>query len=556
MHPLQRRSIRSKPKPVGLPKRVADLQRSLTTADLNPEAFQRDHSAISRNRPEKVTSLGETGGPVSTHWQDGPEAKVLISNINGLDGRGETERIKETVLAHINKFQQDGLPLPQEIYLDTKKGKVPQRDLNDFTVKLVEGVNELNDTNFEIRVHEDVGWDYIRLKLGTRQAEELISVSGNKSARNLVKSDSESDDPDADESSIPLLRRTNQNRSDEEGAPRSNIRSATVVDERLRDQAEVADTDVANLSKLASKILTGAQISRDEALGLREGNMQLLEGLKGMYDNLLVAERRVLELERQIEATLPTVIPLKTVIGFQPNFQPLNAQTPEEVQKLVASYKAFNFVGASTKLEEILKEGLKPADSLKDKSNVALSGDETLAHVVSVNVLPYSKDAKKNAEFVTTYRAGGVIPIAIEQKGDGGAITTANLRILTQRAVDSAVLIIDPNKFDGAGAQIVQQSQVGGGGEVGLPRVEREAIVAVLAPATMHHLLDADFIAQNRIHFVGAVNSPVYYASARTNVELSHPDYKPAIEQILTNNPNKTMVLHTTRLGNPMPTTK
>jgi len=529
---------------------VADLQRSLTTADLNPEAFQRDHSAISRNRPEKVTSLGETGGPVSTHWQNGPEAKVLISNINGLDGAVETERITETVLAHINKFQQDGLPLPQEIYLDTKKGKTTQRNLDDFAVKLVEGVNDLNDTNFEIRVQEDVRGDYIRLKLGTRQAEELISVSGKKGDQ----SDSESDDPNA-ESSTPLLRRTNQNRSDEGGAPRSNIRSAIVVDELLRDQAEVADTDVAHLSKLASKILTGAQIARDEALGLREENMQLLEGLKGMYDNLLVAERRVLELERQIEATLPTVIPLKTVIGFQPNFQPLNAQTPEEVRKLVHSYEAVNFVAASSKLEGILKEGLKPADSLKNKSNVALSGDENLAHVVSVNVLPYSKDAKKNAEFVLTYRAGGVIPIAIEQKGDSGAINAGNLGILTQRAVDSAVLIIDPNKFDGERAQLVQQSQEGGGGEVGLPRVEREAIVAVLAPATMHHLLDADFIAENRIHFVGAVTSSVYYAGAKREVALSHPDYQPAIEQILTNNPNKTLVLHTTRLGNPMPTT-
>jgi hypothetical protein len=278
--------------------------------------------------------------------------------------------------------------------------------------------------------------------------------------------------------------------------------------------------------------------------------MQLLEGLKGMYDNLLQTKQRLRELERQIEATLPPILPIETFIGFQPEFRPLSAQKPIEVQRLALSYINKNLFGADVKLKEILGEGLKPASSLKEK-NVALSGDERVANVVSVNVLPFSIDATAKAEFAATNRAGGAIPISIEQKGDTGGIVLSALR---QRAVDSAVLIIDPTKIDLEQQQQVEQQE--NGGELGLSKVYSGAIVAALVPATMFTFLDNEFVERHGIHFVGAVESSVYYAGARQYVKLSHPDYQSALGKIFTDNPKKTLVVHTTRLGIPIPITK
>jgi hypothetical protein len=546
MYPPVKKSIRSQPKPVGLPERVAGLQRNLTTAaKLDPGNFWTEHSAISQNEPEQVTSLGKTGEPISIHWQDGPDAKVLIRNLDRLDGGVGTGNITETILAHIKKFQQDGLPLPKEIYLDVRKSKPSQRNLDDFENKLVEGINELNNTNYEINP-EEVDEGYIKLNLGTRQAEEPISRSGRKSASGLIESDSDSE---GIELSPLLVRRQSQteglDQSADEGATRSARRSETGVDERPQDQAVGVDTDTAILPKLVSEVLSGAQDVRDEALGLSEGNMQLLEGLKGMYDNLLVTKQRLLDLERQIEATLPPALPLDTLIGFQPDFRPLSAQTQEEAQQLAKSYKTKSSLNAPMNLKRILEDGLKPASRL---TGVALSGDVSVANVVSVNVNPFSEDAKVKAEFAVTSRAGGAIPIALEQKGDTGVI---NIPTLSQRAVDSAMLIIDPDKLKIPQQQQVQQSQEGGGGELGLSDVNPGAIVAVLAPAPMVKTLK-----DRRVHFVGATDSSVYYAGAKKDVDLSHPDYQSALEQIFTDNPKKTLLTHTTRLGGPDPIMK
>src|SRR5262249_6215191 len=146
-------------------------------------------------------------------------------------------------------------------------------------------------------------------------------------------------------------------------------------------------------------------------------------------------------------------------------------------------YKHRNGFTARMKLEGIFEEGLKPASSLKEdgKDNVvALSEDDSIANVVAVNVFPFSQDAKKNAEFAVTTRAGGAISIAIEQKGDNGVI---NLSILEQRAVDSAVLIIDPDKLNlelQRQVQEAQEARKASGGEWGLSGVNPGAIVAVL----------------------------------------------------------------------------
>jgi len=145
---------------------VAKAQNNLTaSAKLNPRKFQEEHSAISLKIPKRVTSLGKNGGPISIHWQDGPDAKVLIRNIDRLDGAVGTENITETVLAHIERFQQDGLSFPREIYLDTRKVKVSQRNLNDFATKLVKGINELNKTDYDISSREVSDGEYIRLDL-------------------------------------------------------------------------------------------------------------------------------------------------------------------------------------------------------------------------------------------------------------------------------------------------------------------------------------------------------------------------------------------------------
>jgi len=520
----------------------------LAPAGLNVDAFQREHSAISRNPPARPTSLGDTEGPITIRWQDGPDAKVLIRNLGALAGEDDIRHAAETVLAHITRFKQDDRLSPKGIYKEIyieRSGKEETGGSSDFAGELVKSINELNHTDYKYDA-EDIEGKYIKIRLGPRQAI--------KSARNLI----ESDDPDADEISTALIRRKNQqedlDRSDDEVATRSAGRSGTGEDERSRDQAGGADADIAMLPNLARKILSGAQDVHDETLDLSEGNRQLLGSMKSMYDNLLVTKRRLLDLESQIEATFPPSLPLETMIGFQPEFQPLSAQEPIEAQQLASSYEAGkgSNVGAAAKLEGIFNEGLKPANSLIGKS-VAVSGDEKVAKVVSVNVFPFSTDAKTKAGFAAKNRAGGAIPIALEQQGDRGAI---NLDILQQRAVDSAVLIIDPTKLDPEQTQQVQQSQEGGGGELGLSDVKPQAIVAALVPGTMSRFLNSEFVARRQIHFVRAVESSVYYAGAGRDVELSHPDYQSALEKIFTDNPKKTLLVHTTRLGKPMPITK
>src|SRR5262245_39125338 len=156
---------------VSLHERVADLQRNLTTrARLEPNSFWLKHYDISTSQPKEVISLGKEG-PISIHWKNGDTNKVLIQNLDQLDDRRVgTVKFTETVLAHIKSFQQAGLSFPMEIYLDVREKRPKTGNLEDFEDKLVEGINELNDTNYRIKPKEmDEG--YIKLNLETRQVE-------------------------------------------------------------------------------------------------------------------------------------------------------------------------------------------------------------------------------------------------------------------------------------------------------------------------------------------------------------------------------------------------
>jgi hypothetical protein len=198
--------IRSQPNRYDPPEKRADLPRkSSTYAKVDPGSFWVDHFAISQSRPKEVNSLSEDGGPTSMHWQNGSATKVLILNF---DRRGGAE----TVLDHIERFQQDGLSFPKEIYLDTREKTPSQRALKDFENKLAEGINELNDEKYVIkRTEMDDG--YIKLNLVTRQAEESISGNVRKTASSQVKSNSDSKGKDTSQSG---KKRLLQDRDDSE----------------------------------------------------------------------------------------------------------------------------------------------------------------------------------------------------------------------------------------------------------------------------------------------------------------------------------------------------
>jgi len=135
-------------------------------------------------------SLGNEGEPITIHWKNGYTDKILIRNLDQL-GRGDgTRNFTETVLAHIKRFQQDGLSFPMEIYLDISN-KPDQRNIDGFEARLEEGIKDLSDENYRIE-REKVGKEYIKFNLVTRQAEKSISGNVRKNARSLDEPDSDS----------------------------------------------------------------------------------------------------------------------------------------------------------------------------------------------------------------------------------------------------------------------------------------------------------------------------------------------------------------------------
>ena len=177
MYTLKRKRTGSQSKQDSRPNEVANLQKHSALAEVNPEKFWNEHSAISRNQPEKVTSLGKTGEPVSIHWQDGPEAKVLIRNLD-LSSADVVSRAAETVLDHITRFYQHP-PFPKEIYLDTDNWRKNTGKISDFSGKLVEGVNKVNKTNYDYEI-ENIGERYIKLKIHKIRLQQMFE------ARNVI----------------------------------------------------------------------------------------------------------------------------------------------------------------------------------------------------------------------------------------------------------------------------------------------------------------------------------------------------------------------------------
>src|SRR5215510_2869717 len=172
------------------PNKAANLQKHSALAELNPEKFWNEHSAISRNQPKKVTSLGKNGEPISIHWQDGPDAKVLIRNL-ALSSEVVVSHEAETVLDHIKGFFQHSLPFPKEIYLDTDNWRKNTGKISDFSGKLVDGVNNVNKTNYDYEI-ENIGERYTKLKIRKIQLQQMFEE------RNVIVVGETHEDPETD----------------------------------------------------------------------------------------------------------------------------------------------------------------------------------------------------------------------------------------------------------------------------------------------------------------------------------------------------------------------
>ena len=325
-----------------------------------------------------------------------------------------------------------------------------------------------------------------------------------------------------------------------QGGPRDNAGQGNRSDRRpLPADPDRLQTLVRALDSQVAEVI-------DESARLSDGQIHLVEGIRGQLHALERLRRQVEQIERQIEATLPPVFPLDTLIPFQSPFNPPSQQTESELLERSGSYHdRRSDSSAAQNLHDRLEQGLRPASQLNTKLQ-AVSGDQKVALVVSVNVFPPTRNNPANAaHFAATNQAGGAIPIAIEQSGDSGKL---DRDVIEQRARDSAVLIIDPAKLSVEDQDNVQRHSEGGGGELGLSQVPASAIVAVLVPASM------DRQQLNRpTHYVGAIESQVYYAGTKQLVTIQHPDYETSLRALFAANPNKTLVVHTTRLGTPTP---
>lgn len=311
----------------------------------------------------------------------------------------------------------------------------------------------------------------------------------------------------------------------------------------------VAQRNGEGLSELAKEIAAGTVDIRDETLGLSEGQIEIINAILAQLESLAEVERALDEVEQMREAMYPEPIPLDTLIEFQGDY----ASPVFDAQQHGDPFgdQVRNTPGAGARLVTRLRDGLVPGAQVAGRA--PLSGDETKAGVVSVNVIPASKGARDAdfARFATKYRAGGAIPIAVEQGGDEAA---ADRQLLEQRALDSALLVIDPARLGRADIDQVQASSTDGG-EVGLSGVPSAAIVAVLAPETLARQLEGEVDRYN-ISFVGAETGSAYSASARTEADFTYPSYEAALAQIFAANPDKVLLTHTTRLGLPNPARK
>ncbi|GIV96816.1 MAG: hypothetical protein KatS3mg057_1473 [Herpetosiphonaceae bacterium] len=305
------------------------------------------------------------------------------------------------------------------------------------------------------------------------------------------------------------------------------------------------------LKTTAQDILSGAVDIHDAALGLSDQQVALLEAILHMWKNIQDIERVIQQVEAVREAMYPEPIPLEKFIEFQPQYAAPEAQSGQQVIELMAGYSGINIHPlAVTDLISRLKEGLKPASST---GTAARSGDENARDVVSVNVIPPSKGKHAQlAKHFVTYAAGGALPIAIEKFGDTGKESPD---ILSLRAMQSALIVIDPSGLSQDDIAKVQQSSDGGGGEASLGSISPDRFVCILVPAVFARYLSEEVVKRLKIRFVGKKTSSISHnvrgegAFRGKDVEIEHPDYETALAQILQSNPDKTLLTHVTRLA-------
>lgn len=391
-----------------------------------------------------------------------------------------------------------------------------------------------------------------KTKRGSVGRSDQARTSEGAPARRVSTSPRPEDGHDLTHERVPLLQ---GHASDDEGNQLRRERSPSRAPAQVAGGVSAAPTassvrpaqraEPGRLERTASTIHGQSREVIDAAVSLSVGQLRLVEGLREQLRALAELEHQVNAIERQIEASLPPAVPLDSLIAFQPQLTQLGEQGAPDVAALRATYRALSHPAAMSNLRDRLEQGLRPASQL-DAHIQALSGDQRVAQVVSVNVLPPTRgNPAIAAQFAALNQAGGALPIAIEQSGDQGRIDQPALE---QRARDSAVLVIDPARLAPADQISAQRQSEQGGGELGLDQVPAAAIVAVIVPASLGHLQ-----LELPTHYVGAIESDVYYAGNRQNIAIQHPDYEAALRNLLAANPNKTLITHTTRLGPPKP---
>lgn len=292
-------------------------------------------------------------------------------------------------------------------------------------------------------------------------------------------------------------------------------------------------------SELAKAIAKGTVDVRDTALGLSDGQIEILQALQHQLRNLEVIQAELRRFEAEQEALLPPVIPLDDFVAFQPDIAMPGGRTT------ATSARA----GSPSHWSDVTTRrgaGLKPASSVLGPK--LCSADEGVNGVVSVNALkPYRTDATKiahYANYLAYHAANGALPVAIELSGDRDLnatdLSSTHRGILERRAQASALFVIDAKQLSNGDQRTIEAAN----GETGITGVSTAAIVCIIVSASC-----AGAMGSPRTVLVADKEGPVYSAAHKKAVTITHPDYEAGLTAVLTANPKRTIVTHVTRLG-------
>lgn len=343
----------------------------------------------------------------------------------------------------------------------------------------------------------------------------------------------------------------------------SRLQSSTASNQR--DESVGRNQD--RILQLAREIAEGSRNVNDETLELSDGQKVIVEALVRQLQSIEALQRQLAKVEalreeamrlaeEAFESEMPPPIELYRLVGLEPDFQAPDLLTRSAILDQYAPPYRVIITSHPKTVADRIQKGLKPASQLEDR--VPLSGDESKANVVSVNVIPATKDlqtASRLAHYAACNRANGALPITIEQYGDQIPNNMAQETLashLEMRAMQSALFIIDPAELSREERDQIDQMQ--NGGERGLGDVPPSAIVAVLVPAPMAATLQAQ--TDRAIIPVANRVSSVYYAGTKSEQPINHPDYESGLTAVFAANFEKTLVTHVTRLGQPAPITK